>query len=391
MNEKLSNYTGREQTYIKHQFLTKYLQRAAYIILQRHSRTFNFVDAFAGPWQVGDSQNYSDASFDQALRTLDEVRTDLVNRGLTGLRVRFCFCEKRPKASEQLRHYAQKKSNFDIHVFSGSFEDNLDAISKVITGGFTFTFIDPTGWNIRSKKIFRFLLKQKRGEFLLNYMSDHINRHINYNAVSDSFGRFLDNQYWMDDFAELPDDIRGELRMLYLLKQRMKDARIATYLPDFSIMLPRQERVKMRLILGTNDKKGLELFRDIQDKVEREEIKIRRDLREDKKLQGNLFSEKDHVEFEQQNKGVGCAKYKRFAEHLIAAEVNKHREVPYSDLWPFVIENIPIKESQVKSLIQDMKKRGVVNYVLPKRRRSLQPETRIKIIDENCTMEDFGR
>lgn len=58
MAADLGLYRDREQSFIKHQFLTKYLQAAAYKTLQGHSPTFNFVDAFAGPWRVSDDAKY---------------------------------------------------------------------------------------------------------------------------------------------------------------------------------------------------------------------------------------------------------------------------------------------------------------------------------------------
>ena len=82
-----NSYRGREQSYIKHQFLTRYLQTAAYKILQGRSPIFNFVDAFAGPWRVSD-EDYSDPSFHQALRTLEAVRTDFGENGIGGLKPR---------------------------------------------------------------------------------------------------------------------------------------------------------------------------------------------------------------------------------------------------------------------------------------------------------------
>ncbi|QNP42878.1 hypothetical protein H9L15_12585 [Sphingomonas daechungensis] len=48
MAAQLEQYQGREQSFIKHEFLTQYLQTAAYKTLQGRSSTFNFVDAFAG-------------------------------------------------------------------------------------------------------------------------------------------------------------------------------------------------------------------------------------------------------------------------------------------------------------------------------------------------------
>ena len=85
MTGELERYHGREQSYIKHSFLTEYLKVAGYKTLQGRSPTFNFVDAFAGPWNVTDEDNYSDASFDQALRTLESVRASLGRSGVAGL------------------------------------------------------------------------------------------------------------------------------------------------------------------------------------------------------------------------------------------------------------------------------------------------------------------
>ena len=140
-------YKGREQSYIKHCFLTQYLEMAAFKTFQGSSPTFNFVDAFAGPWNVADDSDYSDASFDQALNTLEGVRVSLARKGLSGLKVRFCFCERSLQSVEKLRRYAEKKRAFEISVFPGTFEDNLHNVSAACKDGFTFTFIDPTGWN----------------------------------------------------------------------------------------------------------------------------------------------------------------------------------------------------------------------------------------------------
>lgn len=217
MAAQLEQYAGREQSFIKHLFLTEYLRTAAYKILQGRNPTFNFVDAFAGPWRVSD-ENYSDASFSQALQTLEAVRADLGIRGIGGLRIRFCFCERNPRAVRELRQFANEKQRFEIHVFEGSFEDNLHDIATACRTGFTFTFIDPTGWNIRSEPILEFLRTQ-RGEFLLNFMAESVNRHAGYQAVSNSFGRFLADPEWAADFDRLPNTWSNEEKVLHLLKR----------------------------------------------------------------------------------------------------------------------------------------------------------------------------
>ena len=86
---ELENYRGREQSYIKHLFLKEYLLSAAFKTLQGRSKTFNFVDAFAGPWNVSDKSNFSDTSFHQALNTLETVRAHLGSKGNAGIEDQF--------------------------------------------------------------------------------------------------------------------------------------------------------------------------------------------------------------------------------------------------------------------------------------------------------------
>ncbi len=46
-------YRGREQTYLKHFFLEKYLERVAWNILSFRDE-FVYVDGFSGPWKSED-------------------------------------------------------------------------------------------------------------------------------------------------------------------------------------------------------------------------------------------------------------------------------------------------------------------------------------------------
>ena len=376
MTADLELYRDREQSFIKHQFLTKYLQAAAYKTLQGHSQTFNFVDAFAGPWKVSDEAKYSDASFDQAINTLEAVRADLGKNGIAGLKVRFCFCEQRPDAVARLREYAATKSRFEIHIFEGAFEDNLDGIAAKLPDGFTFTFIDPTGWNIRNEEVFRFLCDQG-GEFMLNFMSDHINRHAEYDEVAGSFGRFLADAQWAEEFSNLPSEWGNERKMLHLMKEAMRTHKVATYVPDFSIMVPKKERVKMRLILGTHSPKGLEVFRDVQEKVEKQEMEMRHNLREGDNPQVSLFSAEDVAAFQQEQKGVGCKANRDSAEAVIVDFLQGRSHAFPGPMLNIAMETVPIRRTQLNKLLIDMRQRGVVHFDLPPRKRVPQIDTKI--------------
>ena len=124
--------------------------------------------------------------------------------------------------------------------------------------------------------------RKLRGEFLLNFMSEHVNRHAEYPKIARSIGRFLADPSWESDFYGLPGDWSNERRILELLKRRLKQTRAATYVPDFPILKPQEERIKMRLVLGTHSPKGREGFRDVQEKVEHEQTETRRRLQEEK-------------------------------------------------------------------------------------------------------------
>jgi three-Cys-motif partner protein len=369
---QLDQYRGREQSFIKHEFLTQYLQAAAYKTLQGRSPTFNFVDAFAGPWSVT-AEDCSDASFDQALRTLEAVRADLGRRGVAGLKIRFCFCERRPEAVARLRDYAQQHSRFEIHVFPGSFEDNLTGIAKACRDGFTFTFIDPTGWDIRSEPVFEFL-KASRGEFLLNFMAEHVNRHAGWDQVSASFGRFLADPDWKDEFAALPSHLSNEERVLTLLKRKIKASGAATYLPDIPILKPRENRIKMRLILGTHSRKGLEVFRDVHEKVELSEIRTRNTISEEESNQPGFWSKVEESESQQRAIGIGSAS-QRYASRCLVTEAVAHDPVRFEDLAAQVMEARAMRLTQTKDLLNDMRREGLVAFDLPGKTKKPQPDT----------------
>ena len=341
MTEEWGKYHGREQSYIKHRFLAAYLQAAAYKIFQGRSHIFNFVDASVGPWSSSD-KDYSDTSFYQAVSTLEEVRTQLSTKGYGDLKIRFCFYEKQKDAFDRLRQYADQHDSFEIHVFHGLFEEDLEKIASVCHDGFTFTFIDYTSWDIQSKPILPFLQARKRGEFLLDWSN--------------------------------------EKRMLYLCKQKLKESKAATYLPDFSILKPRQGRVKMRLILGTHSAIGLEVFRDVQGTVERREIEMRNQLRNVDDHQTSLFTKDEDADMRQENTGVGCKKFQCKAKEKILQLLEKKHTMAFENIAVSVLEDVSIQMEQIKKLVMEMKKQNVISFKLPPHKRLPQPDTAISLI-----------
>ncbi len=375
-------YSGREQTFIKHAFLTNYLELLAFKTLQGRDRIFNFVDAFAGPWRIANDSDYSDASFDQALRTLNGVKSKLKELGKSST-IRFIFCEKNKDSFERLEEYSHRHKEYEIRIFHGRFEENLEDMNAFCNTGFTFTFIDPTGWNIDSKPIFEFL-RQQNGEFLINFMSEDINRFATYHAVSSSIGQFLADSNWENDFNQLSTKSSNEERVLSLLKKRLKDSKAARYVPDFPILKPKENRIKMRLLLGTHSSKALEVFRDVQKPVENLEIKARTRLRN--KGQQSLFDEGDISDFIQSLEGIGSEEYRKRAEEKIVQFLTEKGSSRFENIKILILEKIPIRLTQLKDLISLMRKQNILLFDLPKRKQKPQDDTIISLAKRQKTL-----
>lgn len=370
----LDKYVGREQTYIKHLFLTQYLRDAAFKTLQGRSKQFTFVDAFAGPWEINDKTDYSDASFDQAINVLEAVRASLGRTGKAGLKIKFCFCEKRKDRFAELQAYSEKHKKFDIHVFHGPFEENILEIEKVCGDGFTFSFIDPTGWDIDSERIFAYL-KRRQGDAIINFMSNDINRFPNFESVSEAYGRLLADPAWKSDFERMPTELSNEEKILRIFKRKLKQSKAASFAPDMIIQDRLADRIKMRLILTTNAVQGLELFRNVQAKVEQQEIAVR-----DKTKRGNaqsLFSDELIAKMHQDAFGVGCKSNKEMAERYIGVLLEKHGSLQFQKISNFILERIPLKTTHVKDVLVKMKKSGSVDY--PTEGRQWKPKSSTKI------------
>lgn len=376
-------YQGREQTFIKHIFLTRYLEILAYKVLLSRSDILNYVDAFAGPWGNSDNDSLTDTSFDLALRTLDEVKARLNELG-RHRKIRFCFCEKNKESYKKLKNYTDEHQEYDIKIFPGKFEENLENINRWCRNEYTFSFIDPTGWSIDSESIFKFLRNQN-GEFLINFMAEDINRFATFSHVSKSVGLFLANPEWEPEFEQLPKDLNTEQRILALLKKKIKESGAAKYTPDIPIQKPRENRVKMRLLLGSNNPMGLEVFRDVQSPVERLEIMTRTNVLN--KGKNTLFDNTDELtDIDHRSEGIGSEKYLKEAQNRIEQHLVQNGPSGFRDMSIIILEYVSIRQTQLNDLVKQMKRQGIVTFDLPPNKRIPQNNTVISITKGKNTL-----
>src|SRR5262245_26651490 len=95
----LSDYTGREQSYVKHVFLERYLERLVHKTASVYPHIV-YVDGFAGPWQSA-SERFEDTSFGIALNALRRAKASWKERG-RNVEMSAILVERDAEAYEQL-------------------------------------------------------------------------------------------------------------------------------------------------------------------------------------------------------------------------------------------------------------------------------------------------
>ena len=100
-------YKDREQTYLKHFFLERYLETVAYHI-GFSQQEFVYVDCFSGPWRAAD-EDLGDTSIRIALDRLNSVRNGLAQHKRYPT-IRAVFVEKSAAAFSTLQQVLKEHS-----------------------------------------------------------------------------------------------------------------------------------------------------------------------------------------------------------------------------------------------------------------------------------------
>jgi three-Cys-motif partner protein len=169
----LSDYTGREQSSVKHVFLERYLERLAHKIASVYQHVV-FVDGFAGPWQSA-NQKLEDTSFGIALSALRRAKASWKARRREVTMSAF-LVERDREAYKKLVQVPARYPDIAIKPYEADFLTILPEILKDIPrDAFAFFLIDPKGWRIPLARLAQMLTRPK-SEVIFNFMFDFINR-----------------------------------------------------------------------------------------------------------------------------------------------------------------------------------------------------------------------
>jgi hypothetical protein len=170
----------------------------------------------------------------------------------------------------------------------------------------------------------------------------------------------------------------NETKILQLLKAKMKEARAATYLTEMAIRKPREDRIKMRLILGTHSGFGVEVFRSVQEKVEKEAVRTRHNIQTEESGQPQLFPEDQIIAFETDRDGVGCPVYVGWATELLLRTVTQEPGIAFGALASQVMEQVPVRTTHLNKIAATCRKDERLRYDLPSGKRTPAPDTKIR-------------
>lgn len=268
-------YRGREQTYLKHFFLEKYLERVAWNILSFRDE-FVYVDGLSGPWKSED-EALEDTSFMIALNQLRKVRRGLKERLGRDVRMRCFFNDNHESAYRDLAKAVSAVDDIEIKALCRDFEDVVPEIVDYVGSSFSLTFIDPTGWTgFGLQKIAPLLALP--GEVIINFMYDYVNRFLEDPTpeIAATFDPLFGGPGWHLEVRRYTQ--AGHLRedaILNVYRDRLRKIGQFPHVTSTRILKPLAERSYFHLVYGTRHWKGLIEFRNVEKRVVDEQEHVR--------------------------------------------------------------------------------------------------------------------
>lgn len=264
----LALYAKREQAYVKHYLLHKYLVDWGYKVGSRWDGLV-YVDGFAGPWGLKDPK-CADSSFGIATDTLRDVAAGLNERGRR-LATRAILVEKSAPAFTELDAFAsaRRSAGDDVHALRGEFASNIPAIRELIrntsANPFKFFLLDPKGWKDIPMSELRTLLNDRSCEVLVNLMTSDITRFLDEESRADSYKALFGRDGVLDDLRQIPKGTGEQAESAVKEYCRsLKQFCGFEYVSQAVILEPNAEAVRYFLIYGTNHHRGVEVFKSAE-------------------------------------------------------------------------------------------------------------------------------
>jgi three-Cys-motif partner protein len=383
----LSDYAGREQSYVKHVFLERYLERLVHKTASIYDHIV-YVDGFAGPWQSA-NEKFEDTSFGIALNALRRARASWKERS-RDVKMSAFLVEHDAEAYKQLAQVSAKFPDIAVKTYPADFLTVLPEILKDIpANAFAFFLIDPKGWRIPLNTLVP-MLARPNSEVIFNFMFDFINRAVSIkdSAVVAGLNGLIPHGDWRSilESAETskPGGLSSDERKAILVNAfagNLSQLGKYKYVAETTVLRPVKDRPLYCLFYATRHEKGIEVFRDCQADALREQSKTRATIKlkraEAKTGQAEIFQSLHDM-------GPDDLTAFQHAEHAAAEQTvlaltpEEPSTVQYSKLWPQVLARHVVRKTDVNQIAVRLRSEG--KLLIPdweKGKRVPQPAYRI--------------
>lgn len=359
-------YTGREQTLVKHIFLDQYLERLG-IIVGAHKDTLTYVDCFSGPWNV-QSDEFKDSSFAIALKQLRKARTVHQEKFGRKLRLRYFFLEKTRAGFKQLKQFTDKITDVEIESHNKKLENAipliLDFVAKGGNRSFPFIFIDPTGWTGFAMDTIAPILRIKPCEVLINFMTSHIRRFIDYPEPRNQ--RSFVRLFGSTDFREKVKGLSQQEREDAAVEEYIKNVKVIgnfSHVCSAIVLHPDIDRTAFHLIYATRNAAGLDVFKDVEKRamtvMEKTRAQAKQTKREEKTKQTELYS--GDILHDPRHYISLRKRYLVKSKQAVIDLLKKKNQVPYDEAWALTLTFSLSWESDLKEWIHDWIQEGFLS------------------------------
>jgi three-Cys-motif partner protein len=277
----LSDYVGREQSYVKHVFLEGYLDRLVHKTSSVY-RHIVYVDGFAGPWQSA-NERLEDTSFGIALKALRRAKSSWKQHN-RDVRMSAFLVERDSEAYNRLSQVDASYPDISVKTYSSDFLAVLPEILKRIPrDAFAFFLIDPKGWRIPLRALTP-MLARSNSEVIFNFMFDFINRAVSIDddAVIGGLDELIPYGEWRTKLSEAEQLANGKLTsserkaiLVGAFTESLGRLGNYRYVAETTILRPLKDRPLYCLCYATRNERGIEVFRDCQIKALTEQANAR--------------------------------------------------------------------------------------------------------------------
>ena len=383
----LKDYAGREQSYVKHIFLERYLEALVHKTASVYPHIV-YVDGFAGPWQSANEQ-FQDTSFGIALNALRRAKASWKDK--RDVKMSAFLVERDPGAYAKLARISERYPDVSIKTYPADCLSVLPTILKDIPPhAFAFFLIDPKGWRIPLNAL-KPMLARPNSELIFNFMFDFINRAASIHDPVSAAG--LDELIPHGDFrakiqaAEQahPGGLSAEERKVILVDaftECLIQLGNYAYVAETTVLRPLKDRPLYCLFYATRHPRGIEVFRDCQIKALTEQSKTRAATK-----MKHAETSSGQKEFFQSLHDMGPDELSSFlqeqrqqAEEALAQLSPKPpASIPYEKLWPQILAHHVVRRPDVNEIAAQMRRSGRLFFPdWEKGKRVPQPRYRVQ-------------